>query len=188
MSVAGYTANTFTAGQQPTTSVWNELWSNDAAFNTFLSATNSVITGNMLAANAITLGYSQITSSQTTTSTSFTAVTGLTTTVTVPAGGRDVEISIGASAIKIDTQGAIWSVALYKDGSPLSQWYRNQDVAGFNIPLSLSCVDTAPTAGSHTYAVYFASDTSGHTVTLAAGTASSTPTTPSPAFILVGAI
>ncbi len=36
--VPGYTANTFTAGEQPTTTVWNELWNNDAAFNTALTA------------------------------------------------------------------------------------------------------------------------------------------------------
>lgn len=39
-NIAGYTANTFTAGEQPTTTVWNELWSNDAAFNSFLTGPN----------------------------------------------------------------------------------------------------------------------------------------------------
>lgn len=39
-NVPGYVANTFTAGEQPTTTVWNELWSNDAAFNSFLTGPN----------------------------------------------------------------------------------------------------------------------------------------------------
>lgn len=33
MASSGYVADTFVAGEQPTTSKWNELWSNDASFN-----------------------------------------------------------------------------------------------------------------------------------------------------------
>ncbi len=40
MSVPGYSAWSVTAGEQPTTSYWNILGSNDAAFNTFLSNPN----------------------------------------------------------------------------------------------------------------------------------------------------
>lgn len=186
MSIAGYVAGTFTAGQQPTTSVWNELWSNDAAFNTFLTTNNS-LTANLLATNAIELGYTSITSPVTTTSTSFVDATGLSSTVTVPAGGRDVEVTF-KGILQNNTSISFWVVAILKDGTLVDQMYANVATANYNFPLQWSYKDTAPTAGSHTYKIQFASDNSGHTVTIFAGTISSTPGTPGPAYILVKAI
>lgn len=149
-------------------------------------ATNGVAASN-LATSAIKLGYAQITSNQTTTSTAFTPVTGMSAAVTVPSGGRDVKITI---ELIIQTTGgpAAWGIALYKDGAFLRQWYRNEESPNYNFPFTGICRDPAPSAGSHTYAVYFVSDNASNTVTIEAGTGASTVFSSPPAFILVEAI
>jgi hypothetical protein len=43
MPSSGYTANSFTAGQQPTTTIWNELWANDASFNSGAGFNDGII-------------------------------------------------------------------------------------------------------------------------------------------------
>lgn len=53
MPVPGYSAWSVTAGEQPTTSYWNILGSNDAAFNTMLSGPNT-INGNVLEYGTVT--------------------------------------------------------------------------------------------------------------------------------------
>jgi hypothetical protein len=62
MSVPGYTAISFTAGEQPTTAKWNLVGSNDAAFNTFLSGPatvpSSVLTYASAPASAVISGTS----------------------------------------------------------------------------------------------------------------------------------
>lgn len=46
----GYVADTFVAGEQPTTSKWNELWGNDASFNSGNGFNDSIIISRHLAA------------------------------------------------------------------------------------------------------------------------------------------
>lgn len=55
------------------------------------------------------LGYAQITSNFTTTSVSDVQVTGLTTTVTVPSGGRGVKITVYSEALYISLAGQMYS-------------------------------------------------------------------------------
>ena len=54
MPSSGYVADTFVAGEQPTTAKWNELWGNDAAFNSGAGFNDSVIVARHLAAGAVT--------------------------------------------------------------------------------------------------------------------------------------
>jgi hypothetical protein len=50
MPSSGYTANSFTANQQPTTAIWNELWANDASFNSGAGFNDSIIITRHIAA------------------------------------------------------------------------------------------------------------------------------------------
>lgn len=140
--------------------------------------TNSVSAAN-LATNAITLGYAQITSNFTTTSTTAVQVTGLTATVTIPAGGRRVKItgytsSNGSGGI---SQMSIWDGTV---GSGTQLQTFNSPTAGASGALIQAVV--TPTAGSKTYNIGVLT-TSG-TSTIAADAAGTT----SPAFILVETI
>lgn len=150
-----------------------------------LTLPNNAIAGTALATTAITLGYAQITSNFTTTSTTFVDVTGLTTTVTVPAGGRRVQIEIQATGINNSATG-IWNIALVEDGTVIQQWYLNEPTAtANNTPLSVQ-FSKVPTAGSHTYKVQVA--TTAGTVSISAGTTSGTVLTPGPSSIIVKAV
>jgi hypothetical protein len=50
MPSSGYVANSFTAGQQPTTTIWNELWANDASFNSGAGFNDGIIITRHIAA------------------------------------------------------------------------------------------------------------------------------------------
>lgn len=105
-----------------------------------------------------------------TTSTSFSAFSGLTCPVIVPNNGRRVKFTITGSAINTSAQ-AVWSIGLFEDGTIIQQWYRNQDTTtANNIPLNLTFRKT-PTSGSHTYTVQAL--TSAGTLTISAGTVTS---------------
>lgn len=144
------------------------------------NATNGVQAA-ALATNAITLGYAQITSNPTNlSSTSPTQVAGLTTTVTIPAGGRKIEVT---AFIPYATAGAaqnigisIWDGVVGSGTKISEQDYSvgSGGIAGFYV----SGIVT-PAAGSKTYNVAGAVSTNAATITAAATT---------PAYILVKAI
>lgn len=111
-------------------------------------ATNGVAASN-LATNAITLGYASVTTAQTINSTSITNVTGLSVTVTVPAGGRRVRIT-GVVHL-ISGGGTGLAKANINESSTVLQtsqiWIAATSGAFTNM-----CVTTVvPSAGSHTY-------------------------------------
>jgi hypothetical protein len=54
MPSSGYVANSFTAGQQPTTTIWNELWANDASFNSGAGFNDGIIIARHFATGAVT--------------------------------------------------------------------------------------------------------------------------------------
>jgi hypothetical protein len=145
-------------------------------------ATNGVSAAN-LATSAITLGYAQITSnSAPTSSTTAVQVTGLSVTVTIPAGGRKIKItgytpalSNSSAAVNILT---IWdgTVAI---GTQIGQ---SNSGAGSATGSNTNCICIAvvtPSSGSKTYNIGYAT-TAGSTI-LGAGSTG-------PAYILVEAI
>lgn len=140
------------------------------------------ITAEKLTASAITLGYAQITSSFTTTSTSATLVTGLSTTVTIPAGGRRIEITAYSYATDTTSSGGYAFMSIWDgtvgSGTQLSlsaQRITSASSGSFHIVLA----SVVPAAGSKTYNV-------GFHVTAGTGTLAAAATYP--AFILVKAI
>ena len=140
-----------------------------------LTLPNNSITAPMLATNAIRLGYAQITSNAT--ANSLTAISGLSITVTVPAGGRSVKVTVyspnlsnaGANAPVV----SLWQTAV-SSGTQLQQ-INGIVSATLNMGVTLVFQHT-PAAGSITYAAGLAGN--GSTATFGAGSTS-------PAFILV---
>lgn len=136
------------------------------------------ITPDKLATNAITLGYAQITTSFATTSTTNVQVTGLTVTVTIPAGARRVKLT--AWARDVNNSGAqyqqmnIWD-GVVAVGTQLAeaQGYSPGVNQGGNL-IAMAVVTVS--AGSKTYNVGL--KTTGNTATIECSTAS-------PAFLLV---
>lgn len=142
----------------------------------------NAVQSNQLATNAITLGYTQITSNFSTTNTSATQITSLTSTVTIPAGGRKVKITIFARDMFNATGAAQVFVTLWDgtvgSGTQLSSTTANSNSSA--IPVICMAVVT-PAAGSKTYNAAL------HT-TNASDAANFEAAATYPAFILVEAI
>ena len=83
-----YSSWSVVAGEIPTASKWNILGTNDASFNDGTGIGTNAIAAASLATSAITLGYAEITSSITTTSSTAVQATGLSVSVTIPSGSR----------------------------------------------------------------------------------------------------
>lgn len=144
--------------------------------------TNSIAAAN-LAASAITLGYAQITSNSTTTSTTYAVGTSqLGVLVTLPAGGRRVEISVytaslGSSAATVPTMGLFSGASVGTLTTQLTTFFGNAS-SSINNGAYMVWSGT-PSAGSIAYTVGLLN--SSGTTTLSANANY-------PAFILVKAI
>lgn len=145
--------------------------------------TNNTVPANALATNAITLGYAQITAAVN--GTTLAQVTGLTVTVTIPAGGRKIKITawtgnLGQSASGDQAIMSVWD-GVVGSGTQLTQatFTSGFNGAGFGVATSAVAVVT-PAAGSKTYNVGIFNNGGGTATVGAAAT--------SPAFILVEAI
>lgn len=139
-------------------------------------ATNAV-TGSKLATDAITLGYAHRTTDFTTTSTSESDITSLSTTVTVPAGGRRVEVTVYIPWIEHTVSNANMVVAIYDGATGIGGSHGN--FAGANLRNQRTTMAVhVPTAGSHTYKATIAPSGTAGTTKVAAGTTY-------PAFIIV---
>lgn len=127
-------------------------------------ATNNTVSAANLATNAITLGYAQITAGNfTTPNTSDTAITGLSTTITVPAGGRSVRVSVYLSQfLKSGAAGDTLTLKIYMDGAQVQE--ADINIAGSNFSnggVVCHYVNQALGTGSHTFAAYTAQGTAG---------------------------
>jgi hypothetical protein len=142
-------------------------------------ATNAV-QANQLSTSAIKLGYAQIVTPFNTTSTSAVQVTGLTATVTVPAGGRSLEITAFCgdftSSVSAYTVLTIWDGTV-GTGTQISRSQIGPTSTQQSPGIAMAIV--SPTAGTKTYNVGF--QTSAGSASLDAGATY-------PAFILVKAL
>ena len=181
-TLTGYTvSNTGTIyGIPVTTGTISGTYLTSATVTSTQIATNGVSAAN-LATSAITLGYAQTTTNFTTTSVTAVQVTGLTLTVTIPAGGRRIRITVFGRSANCSVQAyvtfGIW------DGVPnvgtllaTTQCYIN--AANSTQPVMGSAIVT-PSAGSKTYNV-------GMSTSAGTGTLEQGPLYP--AYILVEAI
>lgn len=145
------------------------------------NATNGVQAA-ALATNAIKLGKGTITSNITTSSTSNVQATGLTASVTIPAGGRSVKITAMLPSISNTTSGQAIAVNLWSgtvgSGTQLQEvvWFST----GNNVAIPVTLIaEHTPSSGAVTYNVGYRA--SANTATIAASSTA-------PAFILVEAI
>jgi hypothetical protein len=146
-------------------------------------ATNAVSAAN-LAPSAITLGYAQITSTFTTSSTSPVQVTGLTATVTIPAGGRKIKITAWCVNLSTATGAAQINMSIWDgtvgSGTQLSlSAQRTGAINNYSNAIAIAVV--SPSAGSKTYNVGLATGNASDAASLNAAATY-------PAFILVEAI
>lgn len=138
---------------------------------------------NDLSTSAITLGYTKITSSFTTTTTPADVdVTNLAATITVPTTARNIKISVsGPSFIAFGTSTKTGYVKI-KEGTTvlqMAQYTYGTGNTGFEQALNTFYLGTF-SSGSHTFKVSVAQD--------AAGTVQVTAVTTAPAIILVEAV
>jgi hypothetical protein len=129
-----------------------------------------------------TLGYAQITSNLTTSSTTQVQATGLTSTVVIPSGNRRVKITLYVSNSYNLTANkycvfSIWDGTV-GSGTQIgkAQIFNNGTAGGAGTVVCIATV--TPSVGSKTYNVGFATDSGGGTNTLEASATY-------PAFILV---
>jgi len=142
----------------------------------------NAVQSSQIATNAITLGYTQITTNFSSASTTYVQVTSLTTTVTIPSGGRKIKITAftpGISNTNASTGNflSIWDGTV-GSGTQLTYCEVDETSATFN-GFAMAVAVVTPSAGSKTYNVGFKTT---------AGTGTVVAMTTGPAFILVEAI
>lgn len=112
----GYTVWSVVADEQPTAAKWNILGTNDASFNDGSGIGTNAITAPKLSTSAINLGFISLSGVFTTSSATAVQVTDMTLTVTIPAGGRSIEIIGQANYLRNGTGAKTSYLALY-DGA-----------------------------------------------------------------------
>lgn len=119
---------------------------------TISGTANNWVTAPMLATNAITLGYAQITANITTVSASYVQATGVTATVTIPAGGRKVRVSVFGDGLGVGAAAqaalSLWD-GVVGSGTQIAQ--ADFLSTGAQIVPALIMAVVTPAAGSKTY-------------------------------------
>jgi len=140
------------------------------------------VSASKLATNAILLGYNQITSNFTSASTTPAAVTGLSATVTIPAGGRRVKITCHVQDVGTNTGGATVILSIWDgtvgSGTQIGATRNTSPTAGALHAAQVIAVPSAPAAGSKTYNIGLQTDNGSNSAFIEASAIS-------PAFILV---
>lgn len=153
----------------------NKLNTNDSVVTN--NITDGAVTGSKLSTSAIKLGFASTTTNFVTASTSAVQYTGLTSTVTIPAGGRSVKLTGYCGYAALSTAGyvtmSLWDGVV--GGTKVGEATGYVSLGGADCPLIPMAVVT-PAAGSKTY------NLSAHVST---GTGTFTSAVGSPAFILV---
>lgn len=138
---------------------------------------------NQAQAQTTILGYAQIAASFTTTTISaYVDVTGLSVTVTLPSGGRNVRITAFCGSLYSSVSSDATAYAIREGTTTLNQSF----ITASSTALSLTSVAyiAAPSAGSHTYKVSVAHTLAG-TLTVNAGAVPATWNNPGQPFIMV---
>lgn len=188
----GVTGVNAAATNTPLSTIYNDYNGNITDANISASAAiagsklaGNAVTADKLATNAITIGFAQITSTVTTTSNGTPVqATGLTVTVTIPSGGRKVEISVFVPRAQHNSAGnyfvgSIWDGTVGSGTQLVDSALYQATSANTGGGFYLTTVVT-PAAGSKTYNFGF-NGTSANTTSIAVSATS-------PAYILAKVI
>lgn len=174
-NVPGYVANTFTAGQQPTTTVWNELWSNDAAFNSFLTGAN--ITSSLMATGALNKLFQFRTTNQTQgASASQVAYNGFSSTYSFNAiTGHTYQIHLVEPSMGTSGGSGAWDIFIYPyiNGTQVGEFHESMTNTGVGFAVNQSTYWQAGSTGSVSLTIQYASD--GGATGFSCGASSSAP-------------
>lgn len=168
----------FVALTQLTATQLNQMLDNIGALHDGGGLATNAVTGDKLATSAITLGYAQIISAFVNSGSDNTLidVTGLTKTVTVPAGGRDVEVVIKLGSMKTDAgAGTLLTLAVVEGSTVLDSLVWHQAVANYYVPIYWVARIAAPSAGSHTYKLQYSKSAGNVTINANPTGAANTP-------------
>ncbi len=148
----GYTAWSVIFGEQPSASKWNILGTNDSGFRdgSNFALGDNVIPGNALTTTAIKLGSTVSTSLSQAGFSAQTDITGMSVTVTVPAGGRSLLI-LGQVVGSFSVAGDEFRVAINEGATILNANQKISAGAGKSDTFFVFHDVNAPSAGSHTY-------------------------------------
>ena len=189
-AITGYTtSNTGTIYGGISVSTGNVSLSGTLGVTGLLTPTGGLSTNSVsaaaLATNAITLGYAQITSTFTGAgNTNPQQVTGLTATVTIPAGSRRIKITAYSEAVYSSTGAAIISVSIWDGVVNSGTQLTRQVVSTPSSTTAMNCTaiwSGTPAAGSKTYNVGVATSNASNVANMEAAATY-------PAFILVEVI
>lgn len=163
LTYPGWSVN---AGDQPPASKWNQIGTNMDSLAAGSGLNTNAVTADKLAVNAITLGKAKVTSGYSTTSNSWVQVPGMTVSVTIPSGGRDVEILVFFRNLSQNTNGAYSQVAIWDgtvgSGTMLSSVQMQSASSGGASTLPCTCIaSVTPSAGAKTYNVGIVSNLGG---------------------------
>lgn len=141
----------------------------------------NAVSADKLATSAIALGYTQITSNFATANQTATQVTGLSASVTIPAGGRRVRVTafapvVGVNAVAANNLG-IWDGTVGSGTLLVSSVFTSAGTS-YVSPMIATRIHT-PSAGAKTYNVSYHVQNNTGTISVSAN---------SPAYILVEAI
>lgn len=167
-----YGAVSWTTGDVITEAKLDQMQANDAAFNS-----GGGVLGSGLATSAILLGYAAITASVT----GFTSeadITGLSSTVTVPSGGRAVKITVHIPDIPTSANSQRAALAIKESTTVLGRRYQWLASTSGGNGVDVIVYVAAPSAASHTYKAMIARD-------VGAGTIDVYASATEPSFILV---
>lgn len=129
-----------------------------AGLKAWLQSLTNWITAPMLATNAILLGHTATTSNFTSSSASAVQLTGLTLTVTIPAGGRSLRIEALLPQVTNNSTVTtpfleIWDGAVGSGTKLQGVRGASQDTSSYERPIYAYAIINAPAAGSKTFNV-----------------------------------
>lgn len=136
--------------------------------------TQNSVTGANLATSAILLASLKVTSSQTVSTTTQTLITGLTTAVTIPAGGRKVKLTAILGSPYNSTAAGGMIITIWKgavgSGTQLNNTFVEREATILARGIMCIAIDDSPAAGSVTYSVSIGTSSSGTATTNASAT------------------
>jgi len=162
-----YSADTFVAGEQPTTAKWNKLWANDASFNDGTGIAAGAITPSKLSSAAHT---AYVATGESTTSSSYVDLTTTTDTVTITIGANGLALVSIVGALQSNAGGSMSFMGFAISGATTlaasdeyAIWNQSYDL-NRSIKVGATFLMTGLTPGSTTFKAKYRADSNQATI------------------------